>query len=128
MLILEFPAVLTSSHHIANLASLRASFDQWFENNFKNEHGLTVDNHEIYWLSKTGPNDGKVDLNFHPGIAVAVRQGGNEGYILTICAHIKEGRQSSYIPIYLAKLWSPIAATLLASKIMLAMLDTFQPE
>jgi hypothetical protein len=62
-------------------------------------------------------------------LSVGLRQGTNEGWIVTISACLKiKGAGSAYLPIYLVKVWSPEAAGLLSSAILRASWDAFQPE
>ena len=129
MRILQFPTVTTSKHHLASLASLRLALEDWHHRSFKDEHGYSIEGNEIYWLERTGPVDGTVSVGVNPGLSVGLRQGANEGWIVTISACLKiKGAGSAYLPIYLVKVWSPEAAGMLSSAILRASWDAFQPE
>lgn len=135
MRILQFPTVTTNKHHLASLASLRLALEDWHHRSFKDEHGYSIEGNEIYWLERTGPADGIVNVGINPGLSVGLRQGNNEGWIVTISACLKlkpfksqSGSVSAYLPIYLVKVWTPEAAGLLSSAILRGSWDAFQPE
>ena len=129
MRILQFPTVTTNKYHLASLASLRLALEDWHHRSFKDDHGYSIEGHEIYWLEHTGPADGTVSVGVNPGLSVGLRQGTSEGWIVTISACLKiKGSGSAYLPIYLVKVWTPEAAGLLSSAILRASWDAFQHD
>jgi hypothetical protein len=127
MIDLTFPVVYTNSRHRCGLATLRDAFEQWFEANFKGEHGYSIKESEIYWIGKLGPSDGTVDVGSHSALSAGLRQGGNEGWIVEVSACMKLTKGIAFVPIYCAKVWSPTAGCDLASAILQASWDAFEP-
>ena len=118
----------------ADLRATREALLSWFETACRGEFGYEFEGHEIYWLSAVGPADGQVDAGHDPGLSVGLRQGSNEGWILTINANLKLDRAKvagpvgcAYVPILQAKVWSPDAGCLIGAAVMRAALYAFQP-
>lgn len=116
-----------------SLADTRQALDQWFETTCRTDLGLRLGPHEIYWLSYIGPTDGLVDASSDcPPLAVGLKPGDNEGWILMISANVKEshsgGVGSTLVPIALAKVWTATAGCALAVALMEAALGAFQPD
>lgn len=123
----KLPAVPTNSRYRCSLAATREALLAWFEG-FRGPFGYEIEGHEIYWLSAVGPADGTVEAGHDPALSVGLRQGSSEGWILTVsaCLMFKDG--PAYVPVLIAKVWSPDAGCLLGSALMRAALNSFQPE
>jgi hypothetical protein len=124
----SLPTINVNQHWAAALADVRASLLGWFDQNLKAEYGYEIDGNEIYWLSSIGPSNGSVMAGHDPALAVALRHGSSEGWILSISANLKlfQGG-AAYLPIYQAKVWTVEAGCLLGAAVMAAAVDAFQP-
>ena len=130
------PTVKTShTHYRADLRHVRAAILEWLTTNYTDGsgHDFSFNGNEIYWVSAVGPVDGLVDSGTEPGLSVAMRYGGNEGVILTICANLRESyqggaRRNAYVPIFALKVWTTEAGAALGAAVMRAAVEMFQPE
>jgi hypothetical protein len=102
----------------------------WFETNCRNDYGYEFDGNEIYWITSIGPADGLIETGSDPGLSIALRRGGNEGYILLICANLRfsyqGGKLTAYSPILQLKVWTAEAGAAIGSAVMRAALEMFE--
>jgi hypothetical protein len=125
----SLPTIKVNHRWEASLEDVRVSLIEWFDQNLKNEYGYEINGGEIYWLSVAGKSDSTVEAGHAPALAVGLRHGSSEGWILSINANLKlEKGGTAYMPIYQAKVWTVEAGCALGAAVMAAAVDAFQPD
>lgn len=124
----SLPTINVNQRWAAALTDVRVSLLDWFDQNLKAEYGYEIGGNEIYWLSSIGPSNGTVMTGSDAALAVALRHGSSEGWILSISANLRlEKGGTAYLPIYQAKVWTVEAGCALGAAVMAAAVDAFQP-
>ena len=123
----SLPVIIVDQHWQAALSDVKESLLKWFDQNLKGGFGYEINGNEIYWLSDRGTRNGIVLAGHDAALAVALRHGSSEGYILSINANLKlEKGGSAYLTIAAAKVWTVEAGCALGAAVMAAAVDAFQ--